>query len=155
MGNISFVTREKVEYLSEIAARLIDTFVKVCGPALLIALIFSDVWKSRSLAESAGKGRLRRGMLSSCFQQGESEWFKETQHDSWATLWAHLWSLVLYLKRGGLCGVEFFSSSLQPHGGSRECGEGCDLLGSRFYKADFSRGGKGGRREWRVSARKL
>lgn len=50
-------------------------------------------------------------------------------------LWAHLWFLVLYLKLGGGCGVDFFSCSTQPHGGSRECGEGWDLLELWFCKA--------------------
>ena len=64
------MTGEKVEYLFENAGRFTETFVKVCGSALLIASIFSEMWRARSLAESAGKGRLSRGDIVKWFPEG-------------------------------------------------------------------------------------
>lgn len=60
---VSLVIGEKVECLFENAGGFRDTFVKVCRCVLLSASIFSEMWKARSSAESASKGRLRTGML--------------------------------------------------------------------------------------------
>lgn len=47
-----------------------DTFVKVCRCVLLSASIFSEMWKARSSAESASKGRLRTGDVVKLFPVG-------------------------------------------------------------------------------------
>lgn len=70
MDNVSLVRGEKVEYLFENAGRFIDTSVKVCEHAFLTASIFSEMGKAQSLAESAGKGRLRRGGVVTLFPAG-------------------------------------------------------------------------------------
>lgn len=63
MNNFSLVTGEKGEDLFENAGRFIDIFAEDLGNALLIASVFSDMWKARLLAESGGEGGLRGGEL--------------------------------------------------------------------------------------------